>query len=158
MATYGIVCASYISFYFRIKSAANDLTLENRAAFNRDDDLYPYRTSGQLFRAVYGVGFCFLLILFNGWQSFLTPFSSNDFIASYISVVVFFVVISLYHIKSDGWNPWNWRWSPSMQIQRPPPMVVAGRRRGILQFPNRKRPFSSENFAAILDWIWVWLK
>lgn len=159
MSTYGIMCASYISFYFRIRAAANDLTIENRTAFNRDDELYPYRTSAQIFRAVYGVGFCFLLILFNGWQSFKTPFSVNDFLASYFSIAVFFIVIGLYHIKSDGWNLWKWKWNPSMQLQRPPPkVVVPGRRRGILEIPNRKDPFSSENVMAFLSWVWVWMK
>lgn len=71
-----------------IKQAADDPSVENRSAFNREDEQYPYRTSGQLFRAVYGLLFCILLLIFNGWTTFLVPFQVKDFIASYISVSV----------------------------------------------------------------------
>lgn len=50
----------------RIKAAAEDHTIDMRFAFNREDEQYPYRTHGQLFRAVYGCIFCTLLLLFNG--------------------------------------------------------------------------------------------
>lgn len=83
---YTAICLSYIVFYHRIKEAANDPSLENRNAFNRDDKQYPYRSSAQLFRAYYGFIFCVLLILFNNWRSFYPPFSAPDFIASYIGV------------------------------------------------------------------------
>ncbi|KAF2660138.1 hypothetical protein K491DRAFT_674926 [Lophiostoma macrostomum CBS 122681] len=83
---YTVICLSYIQFYHRIKEAAEDHTLENRSAFNRDDKQYPYRTHGQLFRAYYGFIFCLLLIVFNNWQCFVRPFSMPDFISSYIGV------------------------------------------------------------------------
>lgn len=83
---YTVICLSYIIFYHQIKAAANDPSLENRSAFNRDDKQYPYRTHGQLFRAYYGFVFCVLLILFNNWRAFYPPFSLPDFIASYIGV------------------------------------------------------------------------
>lgn len=83
---YLVICLSYVQFYHTIKAAAEDHTLENRSAFNRDDKQYPYRTHGQLFRAYYGVCFCLLLILFNNWRCFVHPFSTPDFVASYIGV------------------------------------------------------------------------
>jgi amino acid transporter len=83
---YTMICLSYTQFYHKIKSAAGDHTLENRSAFNRDDKQYPYRTHGQLFRAWYGFFFCALLIIFNNWRAFVPPFSSPDFLASYIGV------------------------------------------------------------------------
>jgi amino acid transporter len=83
---YAVICLAYIQFYHRIKEAAQDHTLENRSAFNRDDKQYPYRTHGQLFRAYYGFIFCLLLIVFNNWQCFVRPFSTPDFISSYIGV------------------------------------------------------------------------
>ena len=83
---YTMICLSYTQFYHKIKSAAGDHTLENRSAFNRDDKQYPYRTHGQLFRAWYGFIFCALLIVFNNWRAFVPPFSSPDFVASYIGV------------------------------------------------------------------------
>ena len=75
-----------IKIFISIKAASEDSTIENRSAFNRDDEQYPYRTHGQLFRTYYGLTFCILLILFNGWRSFLVPFQTKDFIVSYIGV------------------------------------------------------------------------
>jgi hypothetical protein len=75
-----------IKISISIKAASEDPTIENRSAFNRDDEQYPYRTHGQLFRTYYGLIFCILLILFNGWRSFLVPFQAKDFIVSYIGV------------------------------------------------------------------------
>jgi amino acid permease len=75
-----------IKVFISIKTASEDSTIENRSAFNRDDEQYPYRTHGQLFRTYYGLTFCILLILFNGWRSFLVPFQTKDFIVSYIGV------------------------------------------------------------------------
>jgi amino acid permease len=113
---YTVICLSYINFYHRIKAAAEDHTLENRSAYNRDDKQYPYRTHGQLFRAYYGFIFGTLLILFNNWRAFVTPFSLPDFIASYVGILAFFALIAAYHIKSDGWNPMKWRRNASMQM------------------------------------------
>lgn len=159
LIVYTVICLSYIQFYHRIKVAAEDHTLENRSAFNRDDKQYPYRTHGQLFRAYYGFVFCTLLILFNSWRSFVTPFSKPDFVVSYIGIVAFFALTAAYHVKSDGWNPLKWRRNASMQIQRPPPkVVVPGRRRGALELPNPKVTWTEENVKAFVNWIWVWLK
>lgn len=86
LITYGTICLAYIQFYHRIKAAAEDHTLENRSAFNRDDKQYPYRTHGQLFRAYYGFLFCILLIIFNNWRAFVKPYATADILASYIGV------------------------------------------------------------------------
>jgi len=74
--------------------------------------------------------------------------------------VVFFALVAAYHVKSDGWNPLKWRRNASMQIQRPPPkVVVPGRRRGQLVFPNPKRTiWDEENAKAMVLFIWGWLK
>ncbi|KAF2261629.1 hypothetical protein CC78DRAFT_343555 [Lojkania enalia] len=160
LITYTVICLSYIQFYHRIKAAAEDPTLENRSAFNRDDKQYPYRTHGQLFRAYYGLLFCILLILFNNWRAFVHPFSTHDFLASYIGIVAFFALVAAYHVKSDGWNPLKWRRNASMQIHRPPPKVVCpGRRRGHLEYPNPKAPiWDEENLKALINFVWCWLK
>lgn len=86
LISYTMICLAYVSFYHRIKAAADDHTLENRSAFNRDDKQYPYRTHGQLFRAYYGLIFCILLVAFNNWRAFVSPFSTADFVASYVGV------------------------------------------------------------------------
>lgn len=157
---YSVICLSYINFYHRIKAAADDQTLENRAAYNRDDKQYPYRTHGQLFRAYYGFIFCVLLIIFNNWRAFVTPFSTPDFIASYVGIAAFFALVAAYHVKTDGWNPFHWRRHASNQLNRPPPkVVVPGRRRGYFHYPNPKAPFwESENAKATVNYIWGWLK
>ncbi|KAF2183908.1 hypothetical protein K469DRAFT_667627 [Zopfia rhizophila CBS 207.26] len=157
---YTTICLSYTQFYHRVEAAAEDHNLENRSAYNRDDKQYPYRTSGQPFRSYYGLIFCSLLVVFNNWRAFVKPFNVADFIASYIGIVAFFTIVAAYHVKSDGWNPFKWRRNASMQISRPPPkVVVPGRRRGHLEFPNTKQPiWDKENFKALVNFIWVWLK
>lgn len=156
LLVYAVICASYIIFHGRIKKAASDYGLENRAAFDRGDAQYPYRSHGQLARSYYGLAFCVLLIVFNGWRSFVTPFSTPDFIVSYIGIVAFAVIVCLYHIKMDGWNPLNWRRHASMEIFRPPPKaVVPGRRRGVLEIKDEKGSFK---VMGLVDWLWCWLK
>jgi hypothetical protein len=62
-------------------------------AYDRDDDcFYPYKSHGQYLRAWYGMCGCFLIVLFNGWQSFVSPMSIDDFLASYINVSPFIVL------------------------------------------------------------------
>ena len=161
-----------------LKRATEDNRISNHTAYDRDHEYYPYRSHGQVFRAIYGLAFSIFLIFFTGWQSFAKPFDRNEFVASYISVwpscrpppssspltalkqiIVFFALVAAYHVKSDGWNPLKWRRSASMQLARPQPMVVApGRRRGQLVFPNHKNYWSEENFKAVGEWVWCWLK
>jgi amino acid transporter len=59
-------------------------------AYDRKGKRYPYRSWGQPLKAYVGFGGCSLLVMFNGWRSFVTPFSVPDFIASYISVRPFY--------------------------------------------------------------------
>lgn len=156
---YALINASYISFYRRLKLASEDHTLANRAAYNRDNAQYPYRTHGQLFRSWYGLLFCSLIILLNGWRCFFPPFSVPDFIVSYVGILAFGLIVAAYHVRMDGWDPRKWKRHASMQIQRPlPKVVVQGRRRGTLHLPNRKFLLAGENWKAFADWVWVWLK
>jgi hypothetical protein len=69
-----------------LKQAAEDNRISNHTAYSRDHEYYPYRSHGQVFRAVYGLAFSIFLIFFTGWQSFAKPFDRNEFVASYISV------------------------------------------------------------------------
>lgn len=48
---------------------------------------YPFATYFQWMKAAFGLALSILLILFNGWQSFVPPFSAGDFVSSYISVM-----------------------------------------------------------------------
>ena len=89
-----------------------------------------------------------------------TTNSTPDFIASYVGIAAFFALVAAYHVKTDGWNPLKWKRSASNQIHRPPPkVVVPGRRRGYLHYPNPKAPmWETDNAKAIVNFIWGWLK
>ena len=85
--------------------------------------------------------------------------TSESTLSPPLQIAAFFVLIALYHIKSDGLNPLRWRFSASMQIERPPPIVVvSSRRRGVLILPDRKRLVTLDNARAFIDWVWVWVK
>jgi yeast amino acid transporter len=64
------------------------------SAYDRNDDsFYPYKSHGQYLRAWYGLIGCFLIAIFNGWRSFVSPMNLSDFIASYINVKSLFYVL-----------------------------------------------------------------
>jgi amino acid transporter len=75
-----------------IERAANgndpkvDPNQDIRAYDREDDHFYPYKSHGQYIRAWYGMIGCFLIAIFNGWQSVVSPLSLPDFLASYINV------------------------------------------------------------------------
>jgi amino acid transporter len=160
LISYGGICLAFTQFYKRIAEVSKDPTVDNRSAFNREHEQYPYRSRGQSLRAYYGLIFCALLVIFNDWTVFVRPFNTGEFVAAYIAPVALFAIVAAYHIRSDGWNPFKWRRNASMQIMRPPPkVVVPGRRRGRLQLPNPKLPlWERQNLQAIVSFIWVWLK
>jgi amino acid transporter len=57
------------------------------AAYDRENySVYPYKSHGQYIRAFYGLTGCALFVAFNGWRSFVPPFTPPDFLASYINV------------------------------------------------------------------------
>jgi yeast amino acid transporter len=59
---------------------------EIRRLYDREDPQYPYKSHGQYIRACYALFGCTVLVLFNGWRTFVPPMSVNDFIACYIAV------------------------------------------------------------------------
>lgn len=114
LIVYALICASYLRFYFwlvfhngscrgrrltgnlfffslcSIKHAADRnyyrTSLETPEAYNRNNFRYPYRSHVQSLRAYYGLIACSIIVLFNGWQSFMSPISASDLLASYFSV------------------------------------------------------------------------
>jgi amino acid permease len=83
----------YLVFLNRIHGASQgeydedlNITPEIRTHFRRSGRRYPYRSHLQWMRAAYGLVACLLFALFQGWETFLTPMSVKDFIASYIAV------------------------------------------------------------------------
>lgn len=137
------------------------LTTHEGTFLNRNARDYPYKSHIQWARAAYALCGCVLLAIFNGWRSFLKPFSPPDFVASYISILVFAVLVAAYHVKDEReWNPFRWSRRVTMDIDNP----IATRekdvrlRKGRLHRANRKKVFCRENGMRILQFFWAWLK
>jgi amino acid transporter len=102
-------CMSYPLFPPSLSSfpplnAPNHLSVLNRNASD-----YPYKSHLQWFRAAYALFGCILFILFNGWRSLLKPFSTPDFLAGYLAIPIFVVVVAMYHGKDEvDWRFWKW--------------------------------------------------
>lgn len=133
----------------------------NGVFLNRNARDYPYKSHVQWARAAYALCACILLSIFNGWRSFLRPFSLPDFVASYISILIFVALVAAYHVKDENeWNPFRWTRRATMDIDNP----IATRekdlrqRKGRLHRANRKKIFCKENGKRALEFIWIWLK
>lgn len=149
-------------------------------AYDRNRTQYPYKSWGQPLKAYVGLGGCSLLVIFNGWRSFVSPFSGADFVASYISVrttippaIVFklskltrinqlpiFVVIAMaYHVSYEGWNPRYWERNVNLDLGHPPPILATKTpRKGRLGELEVDSVLSDKNVKAVRSWIWTWLK
>jgi len=104
-----------------------------RSHYKRSGRRYPYRSHLQWLRAAYGLLFCTVFIVFQGWRTLISPVSGNDFVAAYISVsyntplstrkssseltraclshpqVPVFVALSVaYFLSTRGFNPSKW--------------------------------------------------
>ena len=165
LIVYTMVCLAFLSFKTRtIDGSDSDgviVQTSDGPALNRNASDYPYKTHLQSARAAYGLLGCFLVLLFNGWKSFLSPFSSPDFFASYTNIFVFVFLISAYHIKDmQGWNPLKWSRRVTMDINNPTVTREKDirRRKGRLHRANTKKVFCKENAQGVLEYLWTWLK
>ena len=87
---------------------------------NRNASDYPYKSHGQWLRAAYALLGCALLVIFNGWRSFLNPFSTPDFLAAYLAVPIFMGIVVAYHGKDEPeWRPWMWRLRRTLDVGNP---------------------------------------
>jgi len=189
LIVYAIICLTYIQFYKSIDDAAKgNNQAVNQApgiephSYNRKNKAsYPYKSRAQWLKAVYGFVGCSLLALFSGWQSFVTPFSGADFVAAHISIAIFLLIVTAYHIMLDGWNPRYWKRtnSPEARLTSPRPQTVTrDYRAGHLRLTEKNvsaAPSASgteleihtgqQEIAepvsvprAIVSWIWEWVK
>jgi amino acid transporter len=165
LIVYACVCLSFLSFKLRTIDGdpADEVVITGKGGtlLNRNASDYPYKSHLQWVRALYGLVGCLLLLLFNGWRSFLSPFSAPDFVASYINLLVFVVLIAAYHVKDEReWNPLRWTRRVTMDINNP--TVTREKnlelRKGRLHRANKKTFFCKENATRILEFVWVWLK
>ena len=128
---------------------------------NRAASTYPYRSHLQWARAAFAAFACFLFLFFNGWKSMLTPFNGADFVASYIAIPIFLLLISLYHVKDERtWNPFRWSRRTTMNVAGPMETTQADplKRRGRLHRKNLKRFWARENLHVFGEFLMVWIK
>lgn len=128
----------------------------NRAASN-----YPYRSHLQWARAAFAMVGCTMFLLFNGYKSMLHPLSIKDFVASYVCIPIFIVIVMAYHVKDEReWRFWRWTRRATMEVQNP--METSEKdpllRRGRLHRKNLTHFWAKENLRQFGDFIWVWLK
>jgi len=160
-----LICVAYLRFYKCVECAARgqdqriDPNQDLRVYDRGDDRFYPYRSHGQYLRAWYGMCGCFLIVLFNGWSSFVSPMSIDDFLASYINIPIFIVLILAYRVKLEGFNPLNWSRRASEELHNPQEISQRNPRlrRGRLRRANMDVLFSRENAERFIQWLWVWL-
>jgi amino acid transporter len=128
---------------------------------NRAANDYPYKTHLQPLRALYAIIGCTLLLIFNGWRSFLNPFSHADFLAAYMAIPIFLCIVVGYHVKDEReWRVWMWKGRRTMDIGNP----VATRekdpekRKGRLRRVDGEQVWTQGNVREFFGWVWVWLK
>lgn len=158
LIVYIVICATYLSFFRTledVKTYGN--TSEAQAEiYDRNNPRYPYKSHGQWLKACYGMVSCIILVLFNGIGPFLErPFDVHRFIASYISVPVFILLILGYKIRKHGFRISRWGPERSNDLRN---AIQAGSeiRKGRLELPDDG--FTKENWLTFLKWIWVWMK
>ena len=165
MIVYTMVALAFLSFKTRtIDGNETDSVVVHTnggTMLNRNATDYPYKSHLQWTRAAYAVLGCALLLFFQGWKSFLPPFSTPDFFASYTNAFVFVILVSAYHIKDQqGWNPLRWSRRVTMDINNPTVTREKDirRRKGRLHRANKKVFFCKENAQRIGEFIWTWMK
>ena len=130
--------------------------LLNRAAAN-----YPYRSHLQWARAAFAGFACFLLLMFNGYKSLMSPFVLDDFVASYVAIPIFGLLVVLYHVKDERtWNVFRFTRRATMNVAGPMETTQTDplKRRGRLHRKNLQRFWARDNLLAFREFIWVWMK
>ncbi|EFE33735.1 uncharacterized protein ARB_07200 [Trichophyton benhamiae CBS 112371] len=124
--------------------------------YERDHPRYPYKSHGQWLKGAYGLFSCLILIIFNGVGAFLeTPFNVRHFLAAYIGVPVFFLLVIGYKFKKHGFHFSRWGPERSNDLQNTV-QVTSKTRKGRLEFPDDG--FTAENGKTFVKWIWTWMK
>ncbi|KAF2094250.1 hypothetical protein NA57DRAFT_80663 [Rhizodiscina lignyota] len=170
LIVYIAINAAYLQFYRCVNAAARG---EDRAVgkdsamtrlYDRRSPNWAYKSHIQWLRAAYALTATVLFLIFNGWRSFAQPFSGKDFIASYISVLIFVILTILYFIKLNGLDYRNWRRNASYLRGLTPVYIDSGterepcgfcgarHRRGQLNLPDKDR-FTSQNIKAFMEWL-----
>ncbi|KAK4653132.1 hypothetical protein QC762_0080450 [Podospora pseudocomata] len=136
LVVYTSICATYL-YFFR--------TLE-------DAKIYANTSESQA--ASYDLA-CVVLILFNGVGAFIEPFNIRKFIAAYISLPVFILLILCYNIRKHGFRFRDW-WTDKSGDLSQTVQASSNTRKGRLEFPDSG--ITRHNWAVFVHWVWVWLK
>jgi len=158
LIVYVIICATYLCFFRTLEEAKlyGNASESQAACYDRSHPRYPYKSHGQWLKAFYGMVASILLVVFNGIEVFLErPFDTRRFIASYISVPVFILLILGYKIRKHGFRFSHWGPERSNDL-RNSVQAASETRKGRLEFPDEG--FTKDNGRTLLNWIWVWLK
>ncbi|AEO67776.1 uncharacterized protein THITE_2051579 [Thermothielavioides terrestris NRRL 8126] len=157
LLVYATICVTYLCFFRTLEDAKQyGNTSESQAAsYDRNHPLYPYKSHGQWLKGCYGLVACIILMLFNGVAAFIKPFNIHKFVAAYISLPIFLILILGYNIRKHRLRFSDW-WSDKSGDLSNTVQATSLKRRGRLEFPDSG--VTRENLLTFLEWVWVWLK
>ncbi|KAM5429511.1 hypothetical protein McanMca71_003160 [Microsporum canis] len=158
LIVYTAICGTYLCFYRTLNEAKNlgNTSQAQSGCYERDHPRYPYKSHGQWLKGAYGLISCIILIIFNGVGAFLeTPFNLRHFLAAYIGIPVFFILVIGYKVKKHGLRFSEWGPERSNDLQNTV-QVTSKTRKGRLEFPDDG--FTAENGKTFLRWVWTWMK
>ncbi|KAK3319967.1 putative amino acid transporter, partial [Cercophora scortea] len=158
LVVYATICATYLAFFKTLEEAklyGNTSELQ-AASYDRDNQLYPYKSHGQWLKACYGMVACIILLFFNGVSAFVeNPFNTRRFISAYISLPVFVLLLVGYNLRKHGLRISDWGPDKSGDLSNTV-QASSPKRKGRLEFPDDG--FSKENWRTFLSWLWEWVK
>jgi yeast amino acid transporter len=126
------------------------------AYYDRDNELYPYKSHGQWLKALYGMVVCIIVLLFNGVGAFLErPFDVGAFLSAYIGIPVFVLLVLGYKVRRHGLRFWEYGLERSGDLSNTV-QAASTKRKGRLQF--EPGGWTRQNIDLFFDWIWVWIK
>ncbi|TGO70495.1 hypothetical protein BELL_0717g00030 [Botrytis elliptica] len=158
LIVYATICATYLGFFRTLEDTKlyGNASERQAAHYDRDHPRYPYKSHGQWLKGFYGMAACIILVTFNGVSAFLErPFDVRRFIASYVSIPVFILLIIGYKINKHGLKIRNWGPERSNDL-RNTIQAASEKRKGRLEFPDEG--ISMENFKTWAHWMWVWTR
>lgn len=158
LIVYMIICATYLCFYRTLEDVKRygNASEAQTAMFDRNHPRYPYKSHGQWLKAAYGGIACTILVFFNGIAPFFQrPFDTRRFVADYIGIPVFIILILGYKIYRHGFQLSEWGPERSNDL-RNTIQASSDVRKGRLELPDNG--FTKENVRTFFNWIWVWLK
>lgn len=157
LVVYASICATYLYFFRTLEDAQiyGNTSESQAASYDRDNPRYPYKSHGQWLKACYGLVACVVLILFNGVGAFIEPLSIRKFIAAYISLPVFILLILCYNIRKHGFRFRDW-WTDKSGDLSQTVQASSHTRKGRLEFPDSG--ITGHNWQVFVHWVWVWWK